>query len=227
MGTKSLLSVFLGCVAVQGAILYTNISTVFPSSGFPNSYAAGSADDYLATTFVATSSGSLGSISTDVFNSATGVSLTAGLYTNFSGEPESLLESWSFTEPGSSSLTTLGSVLNPSITSGTTYWFVLNVNGNTNDTWGGNDTTVEGGVWAGSTLTGLSQFFSTDPTPGIELVSTPEPGTLGMLVGPLALLGARRAAELRQRLLACERLRNFRCPPELRRTLRRCFPCRL
>lgn len=164
-----------------GAVLYSNIGAGFPADT-TTFYTTGAPE--FGTTFVATASGPLASISMSLLS---GGSVTGGLYTNFSGEPGTLLETWTFT---TSSQTTLDSVLNPMITSGTEYWFVF-ANPNGTIGWVANDTSVAGGAWSGTSLTGLEQFVASSPAPGIELLATPEPGTLGMLAIALGLLSAR------------------------------------
>jgi hypothetical protein len=107
------------------------------------------------------------------------------LYMDSGGAPGNLLESWSVTLPGLTQLppgTTLTSVLHPSLFAGTQYWFVLTPASGpgTFVNWNLNDQGVIGGVWAGSSLSSLTKSFATDPTPGIQLTSVPEPGSAGL-----------------------------------------------
>ena len=81
----------------------------------------------IATEFDASASGALGSIKLSVgdFSPGSAINLTMGLYTNASGRPGTLLESWNPLVPANTGspapLTVLASLLDPSITSGTEY----------------------------------------------------------------------------------------------------------
>jgi hypothetical protein len=162
---------------------------------------------YIGTTFTATGSGDLSSVLLDVESLGGSVSQSMGLYSNVSGEPGSLLESWTVTVPANSYPTvspiTLTSVGNLSLTAGTTYWFVID-DGAQQDFWLQNNQSVSGGSWAGDSLTDLSQISPGAGTPVIQLdassVVTPEPAS-----GMLLLLGFAVFVGLR-RLQSCNRL---------------------
>jgi hypothetical protein len=131
----------------------------------------------LATTFMATGSGNLGSIAT-VFAQSETLQLSLGLYADSSGKPGQLLESWSLQIPSTTSpyppITTLTSVVHPFVSSGMTYWFVWSSGNATNSTsWWPNDEGVTGGYWqtAGTNPNLLAHAFPTLPTPGIQLTT--------------------------------------------------------
>ena len=105
--------------------------------------------NFLATTFVATGGRHLGTIITPIFSLNPPVNF--GLYTNSAGQPGTLLKDRSVTVPGfPAQFLTLTSVLNPSLSAGTEYWFVVSLTrGQKNDlAWCENDQGVDGGVWA-------------------------------------------------------------------------------
>jgi hypothetical protein len=113
-----------------------------------------------------------------------------GLYSDASGEPGTLLESWSVPVPDSSdpgAIITISSVVHPSVSAGTPYWFVIeDTTGAVNMTWGSYSGTT-GGIWVGLSATTLVQAFPTYSMVAIELDSVPEPSS-GLLAGAGALL---------------------------------------
>jgi hypothetical protein len=170
-------------VRLSAGIIYSNIGFGFPADS-PGIY--GTAATW-GTTFTTMSGGTLATVSIDLSSRTSPV--TAALYTSLSGRPGTLLESWSAAVPIGNGfplppLTTLISVVQPFLNSGTQYWFVLNgVNNcfcNVNN-WSENDQSVGGGIWSGASLNSLFQSFAGSPAPGIQLTSAvPEP-TTGML----------------------------------------------
>jgi len=146
--------------------------------------------NYLGTTFTATSSGDLSSVLLDLESLGGSTSQTMGLYSDASGEPGTLLESWTVTVPANSYPTVspliLTSVLNPALTSGTEYWFVVD-DGAQQDFWLANNQSVDGGSWAGDSLSGLSQVSAGAETPVIQLDASsvapiPEPASRMLLL---------------------------------------------
>lgn len=143
--------------------------------------------DYLATPFVATGGGNLGTILTPIFSLNSPVSF--GLYTDSSGEPGTLLENWSSPVPGfPAQIVTLTSALNPMLSAGTQYWFVIALTSSQKNelAWYQNNQAVNGGVWAGFQLNAMFDFVPGSPIPAIQLnsasSSVPEPAS-GMLIG--------------------------------------------
>jgi len=120
--------------------------------------------------------------------------VSLGLYTDSNDQPGSLLESWSITVPGfPGTLTTIPSVLNPVLSAGTQYWFVVTVTDAQKNklAWYENDQNVSGGVWAGNSLDQMLNFVSGSPMPAIELntvetSAVPEPAGGTLLVMGLA-----------------------------------------
>jgi hypothetical protein len=192
MRVRTLVVIVIGVVsqmtATPASIIYSNYGAPFPS-GVPGGYADSTNSLFDATTFTTTGSGNLESIAFGI-NDPSQATLTAGLYTNVSGQPDALLESWTFVGPINfgSTITTLTSASHPFLFSGTQYFFVWTQNGS-RITWYQNNQGVTGGVWIGNSLTALSQSFSISPTPGIQLTSVPEPPAgLPLLMGVMVLL---------------------------------------
>lgn len=121
-------------------------------------------------------------------------SSTVGLYTDQSGEPGELLESWTIPTPMtfSGALTTITSDSHPLLSAGTQYWFVRTSFPTSPCCFmrAENDTGVTGGGWEGSTLTGLFNFTGSDiATAGIELTSSAQHGS-ELLIPPERTLRA-------------------------------------
>ena len=178
--------------ATADGIIYSNYTAQFPS-GHSVAYADSTNSLFDATTFTTTGSGNLASIAFAI-NDPSQATLTAGLYTSVSGQPDALLESWTFVGPINfgSTITTLASASHPFLFSGTQYFFVWTQNGSS-IAWYGNNQGVTGGVWIGNSLTTLSQFFSNSDTPGIQVAAVPElPAGLTLLTGVMVLLVLQR-----------------------------------
>jgi len=195
---KRLLPVVALCwIPAHAATIYSNVGAGFPGDSSALYTTAGT---FFGTTFTTTGGGNLNTLSLDIEGTTSPV--TVGLYANSAGEPGTLLESWSATIPigtgfPAPALTTLTSILNPSLSVATQYWVVLTQASANQIDWFGNDTSVAGGVWAGSAIGSLGQSFATGLTPGITLTSTapavPEPTTWVLLSAPLiAMLWFRR-----------------------------------
>lgn len=183
------------CAANASTIIYSNIGAGFPGDT-PARYGTGSTGPFdLGTTFTTTGGGILADLSTGLSyaGAAQPPAVTAGLYTDSSGKPGTLLEDWTFDLPPelpSTGVTTLTSVLNPSLTSGTPYWFVI-LQAPEPLRWDANDQNVLGGVWIGTDINDLTQIFESNAAVGIRLDSTtiPEPASgLLLTVGTLLLM---------------------------------------
>jgi hypothetical protein len=190
---KRLLPVLVLCwIPAHAATIYSNVGGGFPGDS-PISYSTQAT--FFGSTFTTTSGGNLNTLSLDVLATTSPVTITVGVYANSAGEPGTLLESWSATIPTTGSppaLTTLTSILNPSLSAATQYWVVLTQASASQIVWFGNDTSTAGGIWSGSPIGSLSQFFATSAAPGIVLTSTvptvPEPTTWVLLAAPLAAM---------------------------------------
>jgi hypothetical protein len=183
---------------LSAGVIYSNMGAGFPGDS-PAFFA--STTLFFGTTFTTSGGGSLLNVSTDLSASQTSP-IVAALYTNSSGQPGTLLESWSIMvpiivkPPPIPPLTTFASVLNPLLSSGTQYWFVMTTATNNTIYWAENDTAVNGGVWGGTSLTTLGQVSSGLPTPGIQLNATPEPVSGWLLAsGTLVLMVLRRLSK--------------------------------
>lgn len=180
-------------VPATASILAVNYGVSYPSDSNQSDSVP---NGYIAALIVAQNSGTLTQLALGVGES-TPLSITAGLYTNNVGQPGTLLDSWTFTAPASDkTLTTLDSVLNPTITQSSEYFLVLSGPGIAIVDWAQSDVSG-GGYWSGATLTGLNHVsfqtnalgFSLNGTPAVA----PEPGTLTLLaLAALATLGAGR-----------------------------------
>lgn len=141
--------------------------------------------------FVASNTGALTQIQVALRAEDAPFNQDAALYSDSGGEPGTLLESLSLPVSGTE-IATVNSLVNPVLTAGDTYWFVLlnPTPGSLN--WLGNDEGVMGGVWDGSTLTTITGD-PTKPAAAIELTGNatgvPEPSAAGTFaLGALALL---------------------------------------
>lgn len=167
----------LCCVSqLSAGIIYSNIGAGFPGDTGAYGFGGPSVE---GTAFTATGQGNLWTI----FVGIDGDSLpaTVGLYSDSSGQSGTLLESWTFIVP--SSLPTLTSVLHPLLSSGTEYWFVMEIpNRGQNEGWRMNDEGVTGGVWYGPGRNTWSQIFPDEATLGIQLTSVSEPTSAVLFV---------------------------------------------
>lgn len=191
------------------ATVYTNISGAFPgntvSPGNPrygqrfDSGTPGGVNAFAGTRFTTTGGGRLTSVVTVLYQTySNGQALvngltasppaTVGLYTDSSGQPGVLLESWSvptvpscvtFSSPGCffngvvPPLTTFSSVLQPLLSSGTKYWLVVKSGTGDETSWWQNDQGVIGGLWTDTTIDPLYQASAASPTPGIQVNADP------------------------------------------------------
>jgi hypothetical protein len=173
--------------------------TIYDNLGPSNTFQSGSyamSNGFLGTTFVTTGGGSLGTVLLPL-ESVAPAFLTMGLFTNWSNQPGILLESWTVFETNLSPppITTLVSVVQPTLASGTQYWFVVSPSPSF-VIWYENDRGVTGGVYGGSSLEALPQSFASLSGPAIQVNSVPEP-TSGMLltVGSLLIAWLWRAGK--------------------------------
>lgn len=190
-------------LSVSAGVIYSNITPCFPELEGLSAY--GATGGFVATEFTTTGGGPLASIGTDLVQTGGASPASAGLYTDASGAPGALLESWSSGFPFFNyvlppPLTTLASVSHPVLSPGTTYWFVVNEGlcadascpGAASSEWFYNDEGVTGGIWQstpiGGTLANLTNNFNSNPTPGIELIAIPEPSTGTLLVLAIIIL---------------------------------------
>jgi hypothetical protein len=177
---SSLIVLALGYVpaSLSAGTIYDNLG---PSNSFENSGSYAMTNGFLGTTFVTTGGGSLETVLLPL-ESVAPAFLTMGLFTNLSGQPGKLLESWTVFETNLDPppITTLVSVFQPTLTSETQYWFVVSPSPSF-VIWYQNNRGVTGGVYGGSSLEALPQSFASLSVPAIQVNSVPEP-TSGMLL---------------------------------------------
>jgi hypothetical protein len=170
-------------VEVTGTI-YSNIhiGAGFPGDS-PGPFVVTGPNFFMGTTFTTTVGGVLSTISLSVAGQP---NVTAALYTNSAGEPGTFLEGWNLSsQPRLSSqplssltpppLTTLTSLVNPYLFSGTQYWFVLSIpTSGQKEAWWSNDQDLLGGVWQSHTsVNTLAQSRPGNHEVGIQVDSTP------------------------------------------------------
>ena len=198
---KTFALLFLGAIAIpslQATVLYGNYGSAMPGGGGQ----AKLSNTYGAVRMVATGSGSLSSITTWLDDETNAVATTAALYSDTAGEPGALLESWTLNIPFGNGFTwvptTLTSLADPTITAGSTYWFVITNPGTSTTYWERDDQGDKLGWWSGSTLTALAGVaVGSKAQLGIELdgtTSTPEPTTFALLALGLPVLWRLRRA---------------------------------
>jgi len=181
--------VFAFCLIPTSLPAGTAYSNFGPGNTFSNSNITISAA-FTATTFTTTAGGMLATVQLALGSPTTPV--TMGLYTDSAGHPGTVLENWTVPVAPLPQLITLTSVLNPALSSGTQYWFVLS--NPSNLIWSQNNQGVIGGVWVGPINT-LTQNLAFLPTPAIQLLTqgtpnpTPLPPTLILTLCGLALAG--------------------------------------
>jgi hypothetical protein len=173
-------------------------STIYNNLGPGNSFSGGtdvSNTNFYATTFTTTGAGNLLTVLTSFFSNSSPT--TMAFYTDAAGEPGALLESWSTAIPNSAGLTTLTSVVNPFVSAGANYWFVITnpTPGSFSSFWNTNDQGVSGGFWTGNSLTTLAQNFAGSAAPAIQLNAIPEPATWALVaLGCCAVAVAKKRA---------------------------------
>ena len=184
-----------GFTAVGTAsVIFDNLGPSFVLNPVTNFY--GPPQGFLfALPFVAASTDTLSSIVSPFAGGTSPASIfNFGLYSDTAGQPGALLESWNTTLPAVASLVTLSSSLHPSLSLGSTYWFVLSTPQDS-AVWYMNGTGVVGGLWEGATLTSLNHDFTGNLTPGLQVNgTTPEPATSMLMLGGcgIAMLLRRR-----------------------------------
>ena len=181
---------WLAPVHLSAGVLYSNISSAFPGKSVNTQFSVN--NGFVGTPFTTIGSGSLASIAIAVSQSTGSPVITAGLYSDIYNNPGLLLESWTIpviptccgNVPASvPPLTTLTSVLHPQLSSGTRYWFVMNVGPKNSLYWWYSDLGVKGGMWAHTTLNPLYPGNTTAAMPGIQLnsVQPQSPARTGVL----------------------------------------------
>jgi hypothetical protein len=195
--------------AVHAGVIYSNLG---PDGSFS---APGPVGAFIAfdTEFVATGGGSLQAVLLPL--AYLGVpggppgppipELLLGLYTGASGKPGTELESWAdFNVPAISpalQLLTFESVLHPTLTAGTEYWFLV-ISETGTVLWGSSPEIASGGFWTGLPGGPMTQILPQTAPPAIELesvasTSAPEPQTwLLMPAGLLAFFIRRKPRSL-------------------------------
>lgn len=155
-------------------ILYSDLD---PANYFVSgSYNTGS---FNGTVFTTTGGGNLTAVSLAIaVNQSSPAALTLGLYTDSFGQPGAQLESWTATFPGANNppITNLASLQNPFLTAGKQYWLVASP-ASVGVVWVFNNQGINGGLWVGTSLNGMSQRFAGSPTPAIQLNGVPESGS--------------------------------------------------
>ncbi len=179
----------LAGATVSAQTIYSNITAGFPGDS-GREYGGGS-NTYFGTPFTTTGSGNLSTLLLDagISDPSQPFTFTVGLYTSVSGQPGSLLESWTQAFPLASPpfppppATTLTSVSHPFLVASIQYWLVL-TQANANQVYlYTNDTGVNGGFWAGNNISALNQSVANmnDPIPGLRLTAVPEVSTWMLL----------------------------------------------
>ncbi len=170
----TLLSSLMAVAPLCADTLYSDLGPGDTWNGF-SAYVGGA---FLGTTFTVTTSGFLENILLPVESNTDFANIdSVGLYEDSSGKPGTLLESWAALLPAEGNvppLTDLTSLENPLLSAGTQYWLVIDAP-LSGVMWDLNDQGVDGGAWSGTSLDGMSQIFSADATPAIDLTSMPEP----------------------------------------------------
>ena len=199
---------FLGLLLglpVNASAIYSNFGAPFSGTGYS---IASSSSTALGVRFTATGSGFLATIRMPVAVDSGGV-LTAGLFADSSGQPGSLIESWPASDIPSIPpidfyplpVVTLVSTLNPALSAGAVYWFVVRDTAASSIIWDGSGLPLTGGAWLQPGSGPLLQIDATQAPPAIDLEATPEPAPLLMLGFGLGVLcafeKARRFARIR------------------------------
>jgi hypothetical protein len=180
---------WLFCSELHAAVIYSNLGAG-DSFIINREYDVNS--NFMATPFVTSDGGNLADIRTPLFSLNDPVTL--GLYTDSSGIPGTLLESWSAIVPGiPGQLVTLASVQNPLLSADTQYWFVVTVTQaqRLNLAWYQNSQGFLGGIFESNDFKHWLQFVPDSPAPAIELTSiasVPEPRASMLLAGGLLIL---------------------------------------
>ncbi len=178
--------------------IYTNLGPGESWNGL-DAYVSGS---FFGTTFTATASGTLASIKIPVESNADfAYSDSIGLYEDSSGQPGTLLESWTVSLPPAGNiapLTDLISLENPLLTAGTQYWLLIDAP-TVGVIWELNNQGLNGGLWGGTSLNEIAQSAASNAMPAIQLNATavPEPHSamfIGFILLASAVFRSRRGA---------------------------------
>jgi hypothetical protein len=175
--------------------IYNNLG---PGNTFAGGYSATNTVPFsVGTEFITSSAGNLGDIIVPIANQPNGV-VDFGLYTNGASQPGTLIESWNgVTVPndlGNLTLVTLNSVLHPSLSASTIYWFTIS-SGPENPGgigWATSPTLTVGGFWDWSAPGPWNHALGDSAPVGIRLDAAPEPATYLLIAGSLLVLSVRR-----------------------------------
>ena len=190
-------SLGLGIAIAQPCLAGTLYSNFGPGETFVLNNVYETGVPILATTFVATGSGHLGSVLIPIFTFDSPLSFA--LYGDAGGQPGTLLESWTLDVPllEIDPRFTFASVVQPMLSAGTPYWFEITQTERFQTAWHPNNQGIDGGVFAGDDLSQLLHFVPDSPAPAIELDSTepapvPEPAPAPLLSGGVLMIAFRR-----------------------------------
>jgi hypothetical protein len=139
-----------------GLVIYSNEGPGFPADS-PEGLSPFAGIDGVS--FVATNSGTLTQVQVGIQAEISNFNMPASLYTDSGGEPGTLLEGFMVPITTGFQTATVNSVVNPLLTAGQTYWFVIQNPADSDINWITSDEGVLGGLPTGPTLTTL------DPEP--------------------------------------------------------------
>jgi hypothetical protein len=193
---------------------YVSGNTLYSDLGPGDSYhsipwgSGASGGNYMGFNFIASSTGSLGSILVPFTSVGTlPASADISLYADSSSMPGPLLETWTVMLPRNAlnnptftiPLFTLTSVENPILTVGQEYWLIVAPTP-AGVAYADNDQGVPGGLWFGFTLGSLQELNGTALAMRVEGVPEPSDLTLfGIGGGSLLILSCIRVAGLAKR----------------------------
>lgn len=194
---------FVACgVCLHAGAIYTDLGSS-DSYLTPGGLGIGGGNSGLVgTQFTATATGNLMQILAPIDDSIGQVTLD--LYVDSGGLPGTLLESWSNfavgTDLSTIPLSTVTSVVQPLLTAGDKYWFLVSFGSDVVE-WGESSTIATGGMWSSfnTSTANLTPIYTSGPPLAIELDATtvsgvPEPETFGLLAAGLLAIWRVRSA---------------------------------